>query len=402
MINGSDLVVFLANDWTGFFRRYLFISMAKTNANCRILCVQRPICFFTTSFLNRRKVFAWFKKEQRVTRLLPNLFVYQPVLFLNDNLAPYVPGAVELNRKILSYQIMKKIGEHGLRKDRLVLWISDPIHESYLGIINEKKRVYDCFDDYFAIPGNPIIKNIEKNRLREKHILENVDLVLTVSNKLYESKSKVNNNTYMVPNAADVELFGRTSDESTAVHPDMTAIPHPIIGMVGNLHQRIDFRLIRYLALVHPEWSIVIVGEWSGADPDFINSDLIKDMKKMQNIHWMGRRPSEVLPNYLKAFDVCIIPYSPEDRFNISCSPLKLYEYLATGKPIVSTNLPAVNGFSEVVHIGNNYQEFEEGTRLALTEKNGSGARRIKLAYKNSWDNRANEIFSIMDNNGKY
>ncbi|MBI5408628.1 MAG: glycosyltransferase [Nitrospirae bacterium] len=401
MNSDFDIVAFLSVDWAQSFRRYLFLAMARNCPDRRILCVQRPICFFTTPMRNRKKFISWFKRKERLKRVLENLFIYQPVFFLNDNLAPYVPGADKLNGKMLSYQVLKKVDELGLRKNNLVLWISDPIQEDYLGIVNEKKSVYDCFDDYFAIPGNPIIKNIEKNRLREKHILENVDIVLTVSNKLYESKSKVNNNTYMVPNAADTALFLKSFDESTAIHPDMKGIPHPIIGSVGNLNQRIDFGLIKNVAVNHPEWSVVIVGDWSGADPAFVNSDLIKGMKKMDNIHWMGHRPMEVLPNYLKAFDVCIIPYAPEDPFNISCSPLKLYEYLATGKPIVSTRLPTVDEYSDVVHIGNDYKEFEEGIRLALTEKNGCGDRRIKLAYKNSWDNRANEIFSIIENNGK-
>ncbi len=401
MISDVDFVAFLSVDWINQHRnKYLFLSMAKARANCRILCVQRPICFFTTLLRDRKKVVSWFKKKERLNRVLPNLFIYQPVIFLNDHLAPYVPGAAELNRKALSYQVTRKIDELGLRKNNLVSWISDPVQDNCLGLINEKKSIYDCFDDYFAIPGNSIFMNKEKSMLRENRILENADIVLTVSNDLYEKKSKLNKQTYIVPNAADTELFGRAADESTEVPPRMADIPHPIIGMVGNLHQRIDFNLIGHIAVSHPEWSIVIVGDWSGADPDFVNSDLIKKLKKTANIHWMGHQPLEILPNYIKAFDVCIIPYVPDDPFNISCSPLKLYEYLATGKPIVSTKLPSVDEYSGVVRIGCDYREFEREIRLALEENDGMPARRRELAYENSWAKRAGEIFSIVEEAG--
>ncbi len=93
MNSSFDLVAFLANDWSDFFRRYLFLSMARTNIDCKILCIQRPICFFTTPFLNRRKILDWFKKKQNLIEIFPNLFLYQPIVFLHDHLAPYVPTA---------------------------------------------------------------------------------------------------------------------------------------------------------------------------------------------------------------------------------------------------------------------------------------------------------------------
>lgn len=396
MNSSYDIVAFLSNDWSQFFRRYLFLSMAKANIDCKILFIQRPICFFTTPFLNRRKIINYLIKKEKLIKLSSNLFIYQPIVFLHDHLAPHVPIAVKLNKKLLSYQISKKIDELGLRKDNLVSWISDPIQEEYLGLVDEKMRIYDCFDDYFASAGNSFFRSINQLILRENRILRKVDIVFTVSKELYEKKSKFNKNTYVMPNAVDVELFGKASDQSTPIPSSLSNISHPIIGMIGNLNQRIDFELIMHIAFAHPEWSIVIVGNWRGADRDFINSDLIKRLKKITNVHWMGHQPLEILPNYLRAFDVCLIPYVPNDPFNISCSPLKLYEYLATGKPIVSTNLPSVYEYSEVIRVGRNHEEFEKEIMLALEEKDELQERRIELANNNSWNNRAKEIFSII------
>jgi len=199
-----------------------------------------------------------------------------------------------------------------------------------------------------------------------------------------------------VPNAVDTMLFGKACDQSTPIPSNLSNISHPIIGMIGNLNQRVDFDLIRQIAVSHPEWSIVIVGNWRGASSNFISSDLIKELKKMTNIHWMGHQPLEMMPNYLKAFDVCLIPYVPDDPFNISCSPLKIYEYFATGKPIVSTDLPSAREYSEVIRIGRSHKEFENEIILALKEKGGLKERRRELAKNNSWDNRAKEISSIL------
>lgn len=398
MNSSFDFVVFLSKDWAQFFRRYLFTSMSRVNINSKILCIQRPICFFTTPFLHRRKVFDWFIKKKRLIELSPNLFIYQPIVFLHDYLALHVPSATKLNIRVLSYQIPKIIDELGLRKNNLVAWISDPIQEEYLGLINEKINIYDCFDDYLAYGGNSFI-NKNYLILRENRILNKVDIAFTVSKELHEKKSRLNKNTYIIPNGVDTELFGKASDESTSVPSNLLNVPHPIIGMVGNLHQRIDFELIRYIAVTHPEWSIVIVGDWMGTDPGFINSEIINQLKRKPNVYWMGHQPLEILPNYLKAFDVCLIPYVADNPLNISCSPLKLYEYLATGKPIVSTNLPSVREYSDVIQIGNNHEEIEKGIILTLEEKGELQERRKKLAKDNSWDNRAKRIFSIIDQN---
>ena len=396
MKSGFDIVTFLAVDWTEFFRRYLFLAMAKYNFNCKILCIQRPICFFTTPFINRRKATNWLIKKKHLIELLPNLFIYQPIVFLHDHLAPHVPFTTKLNKKVLSHQIFRIINELGFRKDNLVSWISDPFQEEYLGLVDEKTSIYDCFDYYFANAGNSFFRSINQVTLLENRILRKADIVFTVSRELYEKKSKFNKKTYLLPNAVDTDLFGKTSDPSTPIPSILSNMSHPIIRMIGNLNERIDFDLIRYIADAHPEWSIVIVGDWRGANPRFINSVRIKRLKKYLNIHWMGHQPLAIIPNYLKIFDVCLIPYVADDPFNISCSPLKLYEYLATGKPIVSTNLPSVREYSEVVHIGGSHEEFEKEIMLALKEKGKLNERRKELAKDNSWDNRAKEIFAIL------
>ena len=401
MNSSFDHVVFLSYPWFGSEgRRHhrLFLSMARAEKDSRILCVQRPLCSITSIFHRRREIIEWCMKKNRLIRILPNLFVYQPVTFLHDHMSQYISGINMLNRKMLSRQLLAVINDLGMKRFNLVSWISDPIQEDYVGLMKERVCIYDCFDDYFTYSNHNPLRSRTRLMLQEKCILKRADIVFVVSEELYKKKAKFSENVYTISNAADVVLFSKTSDPYTPMHSAILQISYPIIGMIGNLNQRVDFSLLRYIANSHPEWSVVIVGDWNGADQKLVKSGLIKQLKSMANVYWLGHQRFEELPKILKGFDVCIIPYTVEDPFNISCSPLKMYEYLATGKPIVSTDLPSVRTESELIRIGRSYSEFVEEIAAALDEKGEFlKEKRLELARKNSWDSRVQKIMSIIE-----
>lgn len=121
-------------------------------------------------------------------------------------------------------------------------------------------------------------------------------------------------------------------------------------------------------------------------------------LKSKTNVNFLGSKPYEELPNYMKFFDVCIIPYDQNDPLNINCSPLKLYDYMATGKPVVSTDLPAVRSFNKLVRIGRNKEEFEKQLMKAIEEQDGFLCKlRMAKAHENSWESRANDIIKILN-----
>ncbi len=392
-----DHVVFFSSNWSKSFRRHLFLSIARSETDSRILCVQRPLCCVTSIFHRRQEFIDLCMKKNRLTSVLPNLFVYQPIIFLHDHISWCIPGINMFNRKILSRQLSAVINGLGMKRSDLITWISDPIQEDYIGLVNERVCIYDCFDDYFPYHNRNLLRSRKRLILQEERILKRADMVFVVSEELYKKKEKIGKDVYTIPNAADVALLGKASDPSTPMHPAISQIPHPIIGMVANLNQRIDFSLLRYMAVSHPEWSVVIAGDWYSADSKFVKSDLIKQLKSMANIYWLGHQRFDELPGILKGFDVCIIPYVAEDPFNISCSPLKMYEYLATGKPIVSTDLPSVRTETELIRIGRSYPEFVSEVAAALGEKGEFlKEKRIEVARRNSWDNRAQKIISII------
>lgn len=392
-----DFVVFLSEQWDRFFRRYLLRVLAEQLPMSKVLCVDRPVCLVTTPLRGPTRWIKQLLARDRLRKLSANLFVYRPWVFLHDHVADRLPIFPIVNRKWLKRQMNSIVRVLNLRQDRLIVWIYDPFQEEYLGLLKECLVVYECYDEYTAQPIVPFFRTKRDLAVREKRILGNADITFVVSDVLYERKKKFGRNIHIIPNAADIRHFGSARDESTNLAKEITVIPHPIIGYIGNLTNRIDFELILGLAKAHPEWSIVLVGGVTTQLQKKANQTNFASMQQEANVYVLGPKHYEKLPNYLKAFDVCLIPYSTDDPFNIHCSPLKLYEYLATGKPIVSTNLPAALPFDGLVRIAASKKQFERHVIEALLEQEETMLqKRLEVAQENSWEKRTEKIIELI------
>src|SRR5206468_6012611 len=144
----------------------------------------------------------------------------------------------------------------------------------------------------------------------------------------------VNPRTQLVPNAADAELFRPAVARSTA-SADVSELPRPVLGFAGNItSSKIDFPLLLAVAKAQPRWTFLIVGP--------SRRESVRELTRLlelPNVHWVGHKPHDQLPQYVAAFDVGLIPYR-ETAYTRNCFPLKLYEYLAAGKPVVASGLP--------------------------------------------------------------
>jgi glycosyltransferase involved in cell wall biosynthesis len=179
-----------------------------------------------------------------------------------------------------------------------------------------------------------------------------------------------------------------TKPNKVPVNPEVSSLKHPVIGFVGAIYDWIDIDLICELADTHPEYSILLVGPVSFGKENF---------EARQNVTMVGTKPYQSLPTYLANIDVCLIPFKLND-ITLASNPIKMYEYLASGKPVVSTALPEIirNGIG-VVYIGKNHEDFIKKVERAVTETKDETAafERVDFARKNSWDSRVDVMLQL-------
>lgn len=248
--------------------------------------------------------------------------------------------------------------------------------------------LYDCIDDFSAFSE---VSNVSAALELERYMTERSSLVIAASKMLCERLSKINSSCFYVPNAADFEHFNMAS-QNKKVPAEIAGLRHPIIGYIGAVFDWINIELICRLADIHPDYSILLVGP--------VHFGLDK-LRKYSNIVMVGTKHYNVLPQYLACMDVCLIPFMI-NKLTLSSNPIKLYEYLAAGKPVVSTALPEIrNNASHVVYIGESNEDFIKKVEEAVTEvrRNESEmvkSRRINFAKDNSWDRRVETIEKLL------
>ncbi len=291
----------------------------------------------------------------------------------------------KINQKRLASYIRSKMRQHGF--DNPILWVYHPSSVDVVDLIPHSSLVYDCVDRHAGYPGliNPDVVNRMEAELAEK-----CDVVFATAKGLYDTLSKINSNTHLIPNGANYELFSRVDDPALPIPDDLFNVRKPVLGFSGALQECINYDYVAYAAKQHPEWSFVFIGApLPGVD--------LSAIEGLPNVHLLGRKEYKDVVNYLAYFDVCLNIFRSGD-LSKDVSPLKFYEYLATGKPIVSTPEPEqVLDYSEVIYIASSPEEFVEKCNIAIKEKsNWHANRRRELGKNSSWDSRLAEIRSAL------
>jgi len=275
--------------------------------------------------------------------------------------------------------------------DRLVVWASHPLHvEAFDAFPDRALAVYDWTDDWSQFEVLPVADREELVRINEDAI-RRADIVFAVSQNLFKRARALNPNAYLAPNATDWDLLQSAGDPTQPPAADLAAIPHPIIGYMGQIGDRVDFELLREVALARPNWSLVLVGPvWAHKRP------AAEALGTLPNVYLMGRRPYADLPSFMRGFDVCAIPHTC-DQLTASMDPIKLYDYLTSGKPIVTTRVAGIDRFEDVLYVADGPGEFVARTATALAEADpGRVERRKEYARANTWQRRAAELYQIV------
>jgi hypothetical protein len=262
-----------------------------------------------------------------------------------------------------------------------VQWFYDPMAvTAFGGRMNEIATVYDCMDELSKFKGAPPVI-VE----RERELLALADVVFTGGRKMFEAKSRFNANCHFYGCGVDVEHFGKARDESTRVPDDLAHLKRPVLGYFGVVDERMDYELVAKLADANPQWSVAIIGPAIKVDP--------AQFPQRPNLHWLGGRDYKDLPSCCKGFDVCLMPFAMNEHTEY-INPTKSLEYMATGRPIVSSAVPdVISNFGSVVKIGHSHEEFIAHCRRAAAAPDQDAIQRgLNVAAGNSWESIVNQL----------
>jgi glycosyltransferase involved in cell wall biosynthesis len=378
-ITGRDVVCLSSQDWDDLWtRKQRFMQRLARQGN-RILYVETQASLVSLGLLRPDPARAWrWLRGPRVVE--PGLHVATLPLVL-----PGFQMALAINRAntlALAPLLRAWIRRLGFRAP--VLWTYNPHSEGLVGRLGEAFCVYECVDELSAARG--LVRATTVREL-ERRLLDKARVVIVTQEALYHARARPGRHVYLVANGVDVTHFRAAARPGTPVAPDLARLPRPVVGFVGSLQYWIDFDLLRRVATARPAWSFVLIGP-RGRLAD------VHRVEGLPNVHLLGRRPYEELPRYLRGFDACLNPYVL-DEVARHASPLKLYEYLAAGRPVVSVDMPEARRFEAVVAIGRTPDEILGCLDEAVAPPAQEPARvagRLAAVAAHSWDDRFREL----------
>lgn len=292
-----------------------------------------------------------------------------------------LPGVAALNRWFGAWAVRRAMRVAGIR--RAVLWFVVPHPAFMLDALERELTVYYCIDDYAAHPG----VDVAQIAACDDRLTRDADLLFVAPPALLPAKRAVNAEARFSPHGVDVALFARAQDAATPVPEAAAALARPVIGYFGLIAAWTDIELLAWLAERRPHWSFLLVGH---AKVD------VQALERLPNVTLAGAQPYESLPGWAKVFDVAIIPYRLNQQVRNS-NPLKLREYLATGKPVVSVPTPEIERFAEVVRVADGREDFLAAIEASLAgDPPEQRERRIASVQRMSWDARVDETVAAV------
>jgi UDP-galactopyranose mutase len=272
---------------------------------------------------------------------------------------------------------------HGL--DDYVLWYYTPMALAFTHCLAPSAVVYDCMDELSAFAGAP-----PELTALERRLFEIADVVFTGGHTLYEAKRSAHPNVHAFPSSVDVAHFARAR-RAVSEPADQADLGHPRIGFFGVIDERMDYELLRAVAAARPDWHLVLIGPTAKIDP--------ATLPTAPNIHYLGPRDYASLPDYIAGWDVAMLPFA-RNAATMFISPTKTPEYLAAGKPVVSTSIrDVVRPYGErgLARIADTPAAFVEAVEAALAEdRNERQTAADAFLSELSWDRTWNAMRQLV------
>lgn len=395
--NTFDIIEFALPRWEGTYSSTSFSLAKELSKNNRVFYIDNPFTY--KDYVGLRKSRLINKRKDALLRGKNNYFPIDenyplltgvvtrltlPVNFLKKGLL--YNNLSKINDKILFSAIRKLIKDYNI-KNFIYLNSFNPFYGIYFPKdIKPYLKIYQTVDE---IRGEPYIAR--HGVYLEEEIIKNYDFTLTTSKELARLKSLISKNVYYLPNAADINIFKKALEPDITKPDELKNINKKIIGYTGNIGLRLDYELLKKIALRHSDKVLLMVGP-----KDKLH---FKDngLDKLENVIFTGSKSINELPAYLKYIDCAIIPFE-RTELTKSIYPLKINEYLAAGKPVVLTDFSDLSEFSEVSYISKTDEEFLNNISTAIeSDSKEKTLQRVKTAEGNTWGSRVIQFWNITE-----
>lgn len=337
-----------------------------------------------SSSIYRQYVYGWKaimprKASKKVTVITPLSFI--PLARKNRHLGKF--------QTMIQHWILNRL----IQSKDFILFLNDfnPKHKKLIELFYEKAKlvVFDWSDDFVELFKDPWER--EKVKITCEHYTKKAHVVITVNEHLTQRARILNPHSYTIINATDFDHMSKAFYSPLEMPQNLKSFSKPLIGYIGWLTAtRIDTEILTHLAMLHPDWTVVLIGP--------VRQWFVEFFQAFKNIVFLPPVDYLDLPRYLKFLDVCMIPHKINAHTKGN-NPIKIYDYLASGKPVVSTAISGVERFNDVIYIAKDKQEFSQLIKLAMQEDSTKmREERLKKAKENSWSTRIEEVWKIIEN----
>ncbi len=387
-----DVIVFPFHDWRkceqqGLRRRdtSVILGLAGHPAIGRVLVMDRPLALPHLLFEAMRgrprragqgelvRKDAW----SSLVRVKERLFVLD--FTVADAVRPLLLGRAWwphiLGRQVVARRTRTAAQWLGMTDP--ILWLCTPISAPLIGRAGEGLVVFDAIDDWSRHPEMGPYRRAAAEGYEA--LRREADVIFCVSESLARRLAGGRTEPRWAPNGVDLDHFTPEGPQAAEV----LALPAPRAGYAGVLERRVDVELVAQVAAALPFVSFVFVGPY--------DRRVAAPLRHIPNVHLLGPRLFEEMPAYLRAMDLCLMPHRV-DAFTQSMNPLKLYEYLACGRPVVSTPVAGTEAFAGLIDVANTPREFSEAVSRRLADGPAQVAARRRAVEAHSWERRINEM----------
>jgi glycosyltransferase involved in cell wall biosynthesis len=367
------LIVHVTSEWQSTNRRYAFKALAESlPANAGVLCVNRPVDLAVTPVKRPGKFWRglW---STRVAFEDPGVWVVTPRLVLHELLAARVPGITSINRWLMRCQLRKAIRRVYPNGKRIIQWIHHPAQSWTFDVFPDAGKVYHAYDEYTCLSDGTFVA---ERWQKEQRLLRQADLTFVTSQGILRQRQADARRIELLPNGMPAFFLN-----GARTMPDpIDNIPRPRIGYLGNIFAVLEFGLLEAVFRKRPEWHFVLIGPVQ-------DERLVRGLRQLPNVHFLGTRPHAQLPAVLPRIDVGLIPITI-NGFTQWLSPLKLFEYLGAGVPVVSTNFQELEELRSLIElVPNDAESFESAIQATLSRDRDSLRKRLQSeALSHTWD----------------